>query len=80
MKNLKTLLEFAGSDIEHVYALNVFLDWTLTAEQIDEFNEIYRSYFKDEATRPIRCCVQVKNDDLLVELVNTRALLKDEQN
>jgi len=28
-------------------------------EKVKKFNDVYCSYFEDEKTRPIRCCVQI---------------------
>lgn len=54
LKNLQTVLEAAGSDLDHVVKTSVFLD------DINDFakvNEIYAQYFKGET--PARSCVQV---------------------
>lgn len=54
LKNLQTVLEAAGSDLDHVVKTNVFLD------DINDFakvNEIYAQYFKGDT--PARSCVQV---------------------
>ena len=32
LKNVKTLLEHFGSDLEHIYSLNVYLDLTLSPD------------------------------------------------
>ncbi|KAH0576938.1 Endoribonuclease L-PSP [Spironucleus salmonicida] len=75
--NMKTVLEFCGSDLQHIISLNIYLDNSLTGPEVDRFNEIYREYFPVKEERPIRCCVQVKLADILVEIVNTKAFLKD---
>lgn len=54
LKNLQTVLEAAGSDLDHVVKTSVFLD------DINDFakvNEIYAQYFKGDT--PARSCVQV---------------------
>ena len=54
MKNLKAILEEAGSDLEHVIKTTVFV------QNLNDFsvvNEIYGSYFNGEY--PSRSCVQV---------------------
>ena len=53
LKNLATVLEAAGSDLEHVVKTSVFLD------DINDFakvNEVYAQYFQGET--PARSCVQ----------------------
>lgn len=54
MKNLKAILEEAGSDLEHVIKTTVFV------QNLNDFsvvNEIYGSYFN--GGYPSRSCVQV---------------------
>ncbi len=65
LKNLQTVLEAAGSDLEHVVKTSVFLD------DINDFakvNEVYAQYFQGET--PARSCVEVAKlpKDGLVEI------------
>lgn len=56
MENIKTILEENGSSLEKIVKVTVFIS---DLEKSKEFNDIYYSYFKDEKSRPVRCCVQV---------------------
>jgi len=55
MENIKTILEENGSSLEKTVKVTVFMR---DLNQAQEFNDIYYSYFKDEKSRPVRCCVQ----------------------
>lgn len=56
MENIKTILKKNGSSLEKIVKVTVFI---ADLEKAKEFNEVYYSYFKDEKSRPVRCCVQV---------------------
>jgi len=56
MENIKTILEENGSSLEKTVKVTVFIS---NLEKSKEFNDIYYSYFKDEKSRPVRCCVQI---------------------
>ncbi|CAL6077040.1 Endoribonuclease_L-PSP [Hexamita inflata] len=76
-KNIQNMLQYVGSDLDHIISLNVFLSTNLTQEQEDTFNEIYREIFPVEAERPLRCCVQVKlQEGFDIEVVNIMAAKK----
>ncbi|EXJ83488.1 endoribonuclease L-PSP [Capronia coronata CBS 617.96] len=68
IKNLKAVLEAAGSSLEHVVEVNVFL-----ADMGDfaKMNEIYTQYWGD--VKPARTCVAVKtlpgNTDVEIKCV-----------
>lgn len=56
MENIKTLLEENDSCLENIVKVTVFI---ADFEKAKKFNDVYYSYFKDEKSRPVRCCVQV---------------------
>jgi len=56
MENIKTLLEENNSCLENIVKVTVFI---ADLEKAKEFNDVYYSYFKDEKSRPVRCCIQV---------------------
>ncbi|PKM49034.1 MAG: hypothetical protein CVV02_17825 [Firmicutes bacterium HGW-Firmicutes-7] len=56
MENIKAILEENGSSLEKIVKVTVFIS---DLEKSKEFNDIYYSYFKDEKSRPVRCCIQV---------------------
>jgi 2-iminobutanoate/2-iminopropanoate deaminase len=56
MENIKTLLEENNSCLENIVKVTVFI---ADFEKAKEFNDVYYSYFKDEKSRPVRCCIQV---------------------
>lgn len=56
MESAKAILEENGSSLDNLVKVTVFIDDLLKATI---FNEVYYTYFKDEKTRPVRCCVQV---------------------
>ena len=55
MENIKTILEENGSSLKKLVKVTVFMR---DLNQAKEFNDIYYSYFKDNKSRPVRCCVQ----------------------
>ena len=54
MKNLKAILEAAGSDIEHIFKTLVFV---ADINKFAEFNEVYKEYFQNDP--PARSTIQV---------------------
>jgi 2-iminobutanoate/2-iminopropanoate deaminase len=56
MENIKILLEENDSCLENIVKVTVFI---ADFEKAKKFNDVYYSYFKDEKSRPVRCCVQV---------------------
>jgi 2-iminobutanoate/2-iminopropanoate deaminase len=68
MTNVKNILEEAGSSIEQVVKVNVFLD---RRADFDEMNEIYREFFgNDPMTWPARTTVEARlpRKDFLLEI------------
>ncbi|KAH0836505.1 hypothetical protein J3R83DRAFT_8143 [Lanmaoa asiatica] len=57
LNNMKTLLEGAGSGLEHVLKVTVYM--TYMARDFDVFNDIYREYFPNPETLPVRTCIGV---------------------
>lgn len=53
LQNLKTILEEAGSSLEKVLKVTVFL---LDMEEFSRFNVVYRKYFQKDL--PVRTCIQ----------------------
>jgi 2-iminobutanoate/2-iminopropanoate deaminase len=66
MKNLTAILEAAGSSLDKVVKVNVFLQ---RIRDFQEMNEIYKTYFK-EGNYPARSTVEVTltNKDFLLEI------------
>jgi 2-iminobutanoate/2-iminopropanoate deaminase len=56
MESTKAILEENGSSLDKLVKVTVFI---ADLEKAPLFNEVYYSYFKDEKSRPVRCCVQV---------------------
>jgi 2-iminobutanoate/2-iminopropanoate deaminase len=54
LENLRIILEEAGSSLDRVLKVTVFL---LDMEEFGRFNEVYRRYFQKDL--PARTCVQV---------------------
>ena len=68
MTNLKNILEDAGSSLEKVVKVNIFLD---RRADFDEMNEIYREFFgNDRETWPARTTVEARlpRKDFLLEV------------
>lgn len=65
MKNMKMLLEAAGSSMEQVIKTTVFIK---DMEDFGKINEIYAAYFKSDC--PARSCVEVARlpKDVLIEM------------
>ena len=58
MTNVKNILEEAGSSLEQVVKVNIFLD---RRSDFDEMNEIYREFFgNDPDTWPARTTVEAR--------------------
>ena len=53
LENLQIILEEAGSSLDKVLKVTVYL---LDIEEYGRFNDVYRHYFKEE--RPARVCIQ----------------------
>jgi 2-iminobutanoate/2-iminopropanoate deaminase len=66
MENLKHILEAAGSSLDKVIKVNVFL---ARIRDFPEMNEIYKTYFK-EGNYPARSTIEatLTNKDFLLEI------------
>ena len=53
LENLRIILEEAGSSLDKVLTITVYL---LDIEEFARFNEVYKKYFKEN--RPARTCIQ----------------------
>ena len=53
LENLRIILEEAGSSLDKVLTVTVYL---LDIEEYARFNEVYKKYFKEN--RPARTCIQ----------------------
>ena len=53
LENLRIILEEAGSSLDKVLTVTVYL---LNIEEYSRFNEVYKKYFKKN--RPARTCIQ----------------------
>ena len=53
LENLRIILQEAGSSLEKVLTVTVYL---LDIEEFARFNEVYKKYFKEN--RPARTCIQ----------------------
>ena len=53
LKNLRIILEEAGSSLDKALTVTVYL---LDIEEFSRFNEVYKKYFKEN--RPARTCIQ----------------------
>ena len=68
LKNVKATLEYAGSSIEKVAKVNVYLD---RRADFDELNEIYKEFFGNEPSQwPARTTVEARlpRKDFLLEI------------
>ena len=65
IKNMKIILEEAGSDLEHVVKTLVFVK---DIDEFAKFNEVYKQYFPNDP--PARSTMQVGkfNGDMVIEL------------
>lgn len=66
MENLKTILDAAGSSLDKVVKVNVFL---ARIRDFQEMNEIYKTYFR-EGNYPARTTIEatMTNKDFLLEI------------
>ena len=66
MNNLKAILESAGSSLDKVVKVNVFL---ARIRDFQEMNEIYKTYFREE-NYPARTTIEatMTNKDFLLEI------------
>ncbi len=53
LENLRIILEEAGSSLDKVLTVTVYL---LDIEEYSRFNQVYKKYFKEN--RPARTCIQ----------------------
>ena len=65
LKNLKTILESAGSDLENVLKTTVFLK---DLSHYQEYNEIYRQYFKNGLPARSTVVAGMVHEDFLIEI------------
>ena len=65
LKNLKTILESAGSSLENILKTTVFLK---DLSNYAEYNEIYRKYFKKSYPARTTVVADLVHDDFLVEI------------
>jgi len=56
LENIKIIMEAAGSSLEKILQVRVYLTHI---REYARFNEVYRKYFID--SQPARTCVEVKN-------------------
>ena len=65
MKNIKAILEAAGSDMNHVVKTLVFVS---DIDQFDVFNDTYKEFFPDNP--PARSTIQIGkfNNDVAIEI------------
>ena len=56
LENLRIILEEAGSSLDKVLTVTVYL---LDIEEYTRFNEVYKKYFKVD--QPARTCIQAGN-------------------
>lgn len=68
LQHIKAVLEYAGSSIEKIAKVNVYLD---RRADFDEMNEIYKEFFgHDQTTWPARTTVEARlpRKDFLLEI------------
>jgi len=65
LEQLKTVLEAAGSDLEHVMKINVLC---VSPERFKAFNEIYKRYFPKNPPARIFFCVPVWTGPFDIEI------------
>jgi 2-iminobutanoate/2-iminopropanoate deaminase len=65
LKNLKTILESAGSSLENILKTTVFLK---DLSNYPEYNEIYMQYFKNGFPARSTVVADLVHDDFLVEI------------
>ncbi len=68
LENVKSTLEYAGSSLDKIAKVNVYLD---RRADFDEMNAIYREYFGDDAAHwPARTTIECRlpRPDFLLEI------------
>ena len=65
LKNLKTILESAGSSLENILKTTVFLK---DLSNYAEYNEIYRQYFKNGLPARSTVVADLVREDFLIEI------------
>ena len=65
LKNLKTSLESAGSALENILKTTVFLK---DLSNYEEYNEIYRQYFKNGLPARSTVVADLVREDFLIEI------------
>ena len=65
LKNLKTILESAGSSLENILKTTVFLK---DLSNYEEYNEIYRQYFKNGLPARSTVVADLVREDFLIEI------------
>jgi 2-iminobutanoate/2-iminopropanoate deaminase len=65
LKNLKTILESAGSSLENILKTTVFLK---DLSNYAEYNEIYRQYFKTGFPARSTVAADLVHEDFLIEI------------
>ena len=65
LKNLKTILKSAGSDLENILKTTVFLK---DLSHYQEYNEIYRQYFKNGLPARSTVVAGMVREDFLIEI------------
>jgi len=65
LKNLKTILESAGSSLENILKTTVFLK---DLSNYPEYNEIYRQYFKSGFPARSTVVADLVREDFLIEI------------
>ncbi|MFC5651100.1 RidA family protein [Paenibacillus solisilvae] len=63
LQNIEHIVEAAGSSLDDVVKVTVYL---ADMSDFDQFNEVYKRYFS--APMPARTCVQAGLDNILVEI------------
>ncbi|KAF8449258.1 YjgF-like protein [Boletus edulis BED1] len=57
LDNMKAILEGAGSGLEHIVKVTIYL--TNMARDFGIFNEVYAEFFRDVGALPARTCIGV---------------------
>jgi 2-iminobutanoate/2-iminopropanoate deaminase len=65
LKNLKTILESAGSSLDNILKTTVFLK---DLSNYGEYNEIYRQYFKNGFPARSTVIADLVHEDFLIEI------------
>lgn len=74
MENMKKILEYAGSDMQHVFKTLVFVK---DIDEFSKFNEVYKEYFP--VNPPARSTMQVGkfNNGMVIEIEAIAELVKE---